>query len=125
MREEYSGKVKGGRSGCTDRGARGEREAVERGRRGRRRAAKHHSQSSEQAGCKKRDQENKTGQEETGQEETGPLESEVRQLNSSLLSMGGDVSLGPCMCLCGGCKQNTCYSQRMGYSGFGSPLLAV
>lgn len=29
--EEYSGKVKRGRTGCTDRGARGEREAVERG----------------------------------------------------------------------------------------------
>lgn len=115
--------MKGGRSGCTDRGARGEREAVERGRR---RAAQHHGQSSEQAGWKKRDQEkNKTGQEETGQEETGPLESEVRRLNSSLFSMGGDVSLGPCMCLCGGCKQNTCYSQRMGYDGFGLSLLVV
>lgn len=30
-REAYSGKVKGGRTVCTDRGARGESEAVERG----------------------------------------------------------------------------------------------
>lgn len=29
------------------------------------------------------------------------------------------------MCLCGGCKQNTCYSERTGYNGFGSSPLVI